>query len=305
MSIKSQPLLLQPGPDWGALWDEAMRDGAFETAWAINDQVLAARDPATRDDPSRPYHERWIWDGRSLDGQDVLVRCYHGLGDTLQFWRYLAPLAARAASVTVEVQPELIPLLAGLYRLIPFQPDAPTAAACDVEIMELGHALRLPPPPPHRIAVAPSLLLGSGRRIGLCWAAGGWDPDRSIPLRLLKPLAQFGQLVSLQRGPASDASIPDCGGGMDILQTARIIRALDMVVTVDTMVAHLSALVGTPTSVLLKHHADWRWGRQGSPWYDQHALFRQPSPGAWEAAVAALTHAPLSGNPEGIPGFVA
>lgn len=280
-----------------------MRDGDFPTAWAVNDAVLRTADPATRDDAARPYHERWVWDGRPLDGRDVLVRCYHGLGDTLQFWRYLAPLRARAASVTVEVQPELVALLrddrmpkrippyaVGGMKLSPFQPSRPTPSRWDVEIMELGHALRLPPPPPIVLDVEPWPIEAPGLLIGVCWAAGGGDAGRSMPLRLLLPLAAHGTLVSLQRGPAAACAglLDPTGGSLDILDTARMIRALDLVVTVDTMVAHLAAAVGTPTMVLLQAQADWRWGRATSPWYRAHRLFRQPQPGDWDGAVRAL-----------------
>src|SRR5690242_16871168 len=92
----------------------AMRRGDFAAAWRINDAVLAARDPRGRDDPRLPYHLRWVWDGRSVWDRHVLVRCYHGLGDTLQFARYLPALRARARSVTLECQPPLLPLLASL-----------------------------------------------------------------------------------------------------------------------------------------------------------------------------------------------
>ncbi len=287
----THPLLLQPASRWGTLWDAAMRGGDFENAWTISDQVLASRDPTTRDDPALPYHQRWVWDGRPLDGQDVLVRCYHGLGDTLQFWRYLPVLAQRAASVTVEVQPALIPLLNGPYQLIPFRPEAPAPFRCDIEIMELSHALRLPPPPPEPLDLNPLPRPAPGRLIGVCWAAGDWDRERSVPLDLLRPLARYGALVSLQRGPANDTSVLDpTGGSMDALDTARLICGLDLVVTVDTMVAHLAGLTRTPTYVLLKHAADWRWGRDVSPWYPRHQLFRQPGLGAWELAVRPLMH---------------
>src|SRR5437588_870889 len=108
-----------------------------------------AGDPRTRDDASLPYHMRWVWDGRPFENRHVLVRCYHGLGDTLQFARYLPRLASMTASLTVETQPQLIPLLRGLannIQFIPFRPEAPAPPAeCDIEIMELAFALRAPP----------------------------------------------------------------------------------------------------------------------------------------------------------------
>ena len=157
----------------GELWHEAMRAGDFETAWTANDCVLAGRDPAKANDPSLPYHLRWVWDGRPFDGRDALVRCYHGLGDTLQFCRYLGPLRRRVRSLAVEVQPALLPLLgtlAGPDRLIPFREDAPAPrSACDLEIMELAHALRLRPSPEPYLALPTPPRAGPGLNVGLCW----------------------------------------------------------------------------------------------------------------------------------------
>ena len=125
-----------------------MRAGRHAAAWAMQMAAIAARDPATRDDPALPYHLRWVWDGRPFDDRDVLVRCYHGLGDTLQFARYLPALAARARSVTVEAQARLVPLLAQMagMTVVPFDVDRPHRPSdCDIEITELPLALRLAP----------------------------------------------------------------------------------------------------------------------------------------------------------------
>ena len=294
------PLLTQPRPsfdqshddddDPGTRWLSAMHRGNFAAAWDVSDAVLAARDPATRNDPAAPYHKRWVWDGRPLRGQ-VLVRCYHGLGDTLQFWRYL-PALSRQASVTVEVQPELIPLLAGRVRLIPFDPARPTKAACDIEIMELAHALRLAPPPAPYLHAVPLPLPLPRPVIGVCWAAGGWDPGRDAGWPALAALGRAGSVVSLQRGPAAaGATWPDpLTGSMALANMARLLTALDHVVTVDTMVAHLAGALGCPTSILLKHDSDWRWarGRSTSPWYPAARLYRQTTPGDWSVPVARL-----------------
>ena len=290
------PMLAQPQTsditgNPGQAWDAAMRQGDFRAAWAVSDAVLAARDPATRDDPRLPYHERWVWDGRPFDGQRVLVRCYHGLGDTLQFCRFLPALRARAGHVTLEAQAELVPLLSalpGIDRLHPFDPSHPLPPSeCGIEIMELCHALRQEPGTAPYLHAEP---LGPGG-LGLCWAAGGWDAARSLDAALLRPLARPG-LVSLQRGAAAcqatmlGATDP-LHGSMDILQVARLIAGLDAVVTVDTMVAHLAGALGRPTFVLLKHMPDWRWG-EPCPWYALARTIRQPSPGDWRGAVAQL-----------------
>ena len=280
-----------------------MRAGAFEAAWAVGDAVLRARDPATRDDPALPYHLRWVWDGRPPDGRQVLVRCYHGLGDTLQFCRYLPALRRRAAHVMLEAQPELLPVLRGLPgadRLIPFRPDAPARPSeCDIEVMELAHALHLPPDGAAYLRAEPMSRPAEGLLVGLCWQAGGWDPGRSVPLRALAPLGQAPgvQLVSLQRGPGmAELADPDTPAVLDIgdrsadvATVARWLATLDLVVTVDTMVAHLAGALGRPTWLLLKAEADWRWmtGRR-SQWYDSVRLYRQARPGQWAEPLARV-----------------
>lgn len=305
------PLLTQPRPapdasqvgDPAGAWLSAMYRGDWEAAWAVNDAVLAARDPATRDDARRPYHERWLWDGRPLRGR-VLVRCYHGLGDTLQFWRYVAPLAAQA-DVSVEVQPELIPLLSGRVPLIPFNPAHPVAPRHDVEIMELAHALRLPPTPTPYLHATPLPLDLPRPVIGVCWAAGGWDEARSVPWPWLTALGHVGSVVSLQRGGDPAAPWPDpLAGSMDVAATARLLMTCDHVVTVDTMIAHLAGALGRPISVLLRADADWRWMRErdDSPWYAATRLYRQPVPGDWATPVARLIY-DLAGNSAGYGGL--
>jgi hypothetical protein len=274
---------------------EAMRRGDLQRAWAIADGVLAGRDPATRDDPARPYHERWVWDGRSLAGRDVVVRCYHGLGDTLQFARYLPALRARAASVTLEVQPELHSLLAaapGADRVVPFNVDAPIPASHDIEIMELQHALRLPATAASTLQISPTPAPGAA--IGVCWQAGAWQPSRSIPLDLLRPLLPEGA-VSLQRG---EVGMPDpLAGCMDVRVTAGLVASLACVITVDTMIAHLAGALGRPVYLLLKADADWRWGSgDRTPWYPATRIYRQAVPGDWSEPLARLADALRAGG---------
>ena len=272
----------------GAEWFAAMGEGDFPRAWAASDCVLAARPPAERDDAGQPYHLRWVWDGSALAGQGVLVRCYHGLGDTLQFCRFLPALRRRAARVTLEVQPALIPLmrlLGAADRIVAFDPAAPRPPdSCDIEIMELCHALRLAPEPlPYLEIPKDGQDSGSGLRVGLCWQAqAGWRPDRSMPRAALDVLPWRGvRWQSLQKGAAADGMAP-CPSA--VLDTARVIAGLDLVVTVDTMVAHLAGAIGVPVWLLLDASPDWRWlagGREGSPWYRGIRKYRQTAPGDW------------------------
>ena len=185
--------------------------------------------------------------------------------------------------MTLEVQPELHPLLAQAPGIGPRHPlrhnAAPIPATAAIEIMELQHALRHPPGNGHFLSI-PALTTGG---VGVCWQAGGWDPARSIPLDQLRPVLPPGA-VSLQRGATG---LPDpLAGSMDIALTARLIAGLDCVVTVDTMIAHLAGALGRPVHLLLKADADWRWGREHrTAWYPQTRIHRQHRAGDWTAAL--------------------
>src|SRR3546814_14579055 len=91
--------------DHMADWAAAMRAGDHAAAWAISERELQRRDPARRDDQALPYHQRWVWDGRPYEGRHCLVRCYQGLGDSIQFARFLPILQARAASLPGGMKP--------------------------------------------------------------------------------------------------------------------------------------------------------------------------------------------------------
>lgn len=275
-------------------WAQAMRRSDHAAAWAISERQAALRPARQRDDPALPYHLRWVWDLRPFDGCHVLVRCYHGLGDSIQFLRFLPLLRRRAASVTLEIQPALMPLLAGgdwADRIVPFDEARPLPPAeCDMEIMELSFALRAAPtlcPAPY-LRVEPAKAARGA--IGLCWQAGGWDPGRSVPPGLLARLCEARDCVALVPGP-SPLPVRNPHGSPDALvDTARLIAGCALVITVDTMVAHLAGALGRPVWLLLKHEPDWRWtpctGR--SEWYPAMRLYAQPAPGDWAGVIAEV-----------------
>lgn len=283
------------------LWMCAMLRGDFAAAWRLSDAVLRRRRGRRAD--HLPRHLRWVWDGTPLAGRRVLVRCNHGLGDTLQFARLIPALARIARHVTLEAQPALLPLLAsvpGLRALVPL--DAPVPP-CDVEIelMEVAHALRLtlerlPGNVPYLAAPSTARAAGAGGgfRLGVVWAAGAWRPERSVPFAFIERLAALPgvQLVSLQHGPAAGdversalrARIETpATDEQSVVETAALIKRLDLVLTVDTMVAHLAGALAAPVWTLLHAEADWRWmlERRDSPWYPTMRLFRQQRMGVW------------------------
>lgn len=284
----------------GAAWRSAMLRGDFESAWALNDAYLERHDIVPADDPRLPYHLRRVWDGCRPEGRDVLVRCYHGLGDTLQFVRYLLALRQRVASLTLEVQAPLVPLLRefpAVDRLVAFDPAAPLPPSpCDLEIMELAHALRIHPaalPPPYLHAAPAALPAAAGLVIGLCWQSGDWDLRRSVPLDMLAPAvsAPRRRFVRLHPdnacAPLTFINASERLGS--ILTTAGLVAACDVVVSVDTMVAHLAGAMGRPVLLLLRRDADWRWGTgERCAWYPRTLLLRQEVEGEWSAPLAAL-----------------
>jgi hypothetical protein len=238
----------------------------------------------------------------------VLVRCYHGLGDTLQFARYLPMLRAHAAEVTLWAQPALLPLLRtaeGVDGLLPLHDGTPDVAYdADVEIMELAHVFRttrhtIPARVPYLRAPRANLVRDGGVHVGVAWSCGGWNAEtRTLPCPLLAPLAAIPgvTLHALQRGPAVDEWPPEFGpvsGSDDVLTAAGVMRALDLVLTVDSFPAHLAGALGVPVWTLLHADCDWRWMAAGarSPWYPTMRLFRQPEPGAWEPVIEAVATA--------------
>jgi hypothetical protein len=284
-----------------AAWLAAMRRGNFAVAWEISDRVLA-RGVAEGPCWASPRHEQSVWDGRRLESHHrVLVRCYHGLGDTIQFARFLPLLAQRVRELIVWAQPPLIPLLATMPdvgRLLPLHDGAPGVDYdVDIEIMEIPHVLRttlasLQAEVPY-LHVPEAPRLSDRCCLGVVAQSGVWDPHRSVPPDLLAALGRLPgvALFSLQPGGSIPGAVD--ASDEDLLVTAARVRALDLVVTVDTLMAHLAGALGVPTWTLLQADADWRWmaDRDDSPWYPTMRLFRQPRPGAWEPVVASVVEA--------------
>ncbi|HKS10003.1 MAG TPA: hypothetical protein VJS13_10675 [Pyrinomonadaceae bacterium] len=292
------------------LWLDAMRRGDFGAAWKISDALLPAT--RTQDHRAMPRHLQNIWDGRPVAGKRVLVRCYHGLGDTIQFIRYAALLKRIAAQVIVWVQPSLIPLLhgvEGIDQLLPLHDGVPEVEYdVDVELNELPYLFRttienIPAEVPYlHVDPAPLPSTHNQIRVGLIWQSGDWDATRSIPFPVLRPLAQVPGIEwhILQRDAHLanwDGQFGILSGGDNPLDDARIMRALDLVISVDTMTAHLAGALGQQTWTLLPFNADWRWltDRHDSPWYPTMRLFRQKQEKDWREVIDEVSSILSSG----------
>lgn len=286
-------------PDAGepGSWMSLMRSGAFEEAWKLSDRFLKAG--VNRDHISLPRHYQSIWNGDSLVGKRVLVRCYHGLGDTIMFIRYASLLKRIASKVIVWAQPKLINLLKtadGIDSLIPLHDGIPEVEYdADIEIMELPHYFRttlsdipssIPYLHPEPLRFTPE---NNRLNVGLVWKAGDWDASRNIPFNLLKPLFRFDGLnIFILQDNAWEAGWTD-GHGIHpgrctLFEHARIIAGLDLMITVDSMPAHLAGALNVPAWILLPAQADWRWmeNRKDSPWYPSVTLYRQAKLGDWK-----------------------
>lgn len=300
-------------------WMTAMRRGDFEAAWEETDRLEAPRRAQFRGAEGSANGAEYLqWDGTPFDGRVVLVQCEHGLGDTIMFLRFAPMLSERARKVIVRLQPALLSLFDGMPGIDEaldawtVEPAPPHDVA--IECMELAYAFRSTPAtlparvpylPVNRIRAAHPLIT-SGRRgarkIALVWAASDWDTSRSIPLVNWEPLGRItgAEFYSLQQGEAAAAVLAAPFPLTSLSDRTREIRAaaaamleMDLVITVDNMVAHLAGALGRPVWVLLKNEPDWRWMCNGttSPWYPTMRLFRQPTAGDWDGAIAEVVSA--------------
>lgn len=255
------------------------------------------------------------WDGSDIEGKTILIHSEQGFGDTLQFIRYASLVAKQGAKVIVECQKELASLLhsvQGIRRIILHSEPLPDFDVhCPLLSLPLVFKTTLESIPARiPYATADADLVKKWRekiqkdnklKIGLVWSGNPQNKRghyRSCPLDMFAPLGSLKNvaLYSLQKGDAAlQAKNPPEGIGlidyteeiMDFSDTAALVETLDLVVTVDTSVAHLAGALGKPVWTLIHFASDWRWmlNREDSPWYPTMRLFRQPLPGAWESVI--------------------
>lgn len=262
------------------------------------------------------------WDGAPLAGRTILLDCEQGFGDAIQFLRYAPLVAERGGRVVVRCPAELRSLFEGTpgVEAVVGRNQPPPAFDLHCPLPSLPKVFgtnagnipaRMPylQAPADRLAAWKARLAGSPgeRKVGLVWASQSMHrtaPAKSLALEALAPLADVPGLrfFSLQKGDAARQAahpppgmrIDDLGSELaDFSDTAAALANMDLVISVDTAVAHLAGAMARPTWTLLKFAPDWRWllGRDDCPWYPTMRLFRQPRGGDWAAAIEEVAPA--------------
>ncbi len=248
------------------------------------------------------------WTGQPLAGRRILIWDEQGFGDSIQFVRYVPWVSEMGGEILLEVQPQLVRLfetIEGTYEI--FNRGAEISRVdYQVPLINLPDVFcsdpnSVPNSVPY-LKVDPSFVGKSGKvRVGLCWAGNPVhdnDRNRSLQFELFKPLLELTGIdfVGLQIGSHASENIPRIyftdilQDPVDFYETAELVASLDLVITVDTAVAHLTGALGRKLWVLLPFAPDWRWmlSRDSSLWYPNAKLFRQPAPGNWVEPVLKI-----------------
>ena len=307
-AIGIRPDFTEAHHDLAMLW---LLQGKFDKGWAEYESRRMLPQSGRRRFPQP------LWDGSDLGGRTILLHAEQGLGDTLHFIRYTRLVKQHGGQVVVECQPPLERLLtkvAGIDLLVPrgatlpsFDVHAPLLSLPNIFKTAIGTILNDVPylHADDKLVEAWRGELNASRqtfRVGIAWqgnAAFRGDKRRSIALASFAPLSMVPgvSLISLQKGPGTaqltalgkQFPVVDLGSGVDetagaFMDTAAIMKHLDLVICSDSAIAHLAGGLGVPVWVALPTVPDWRWllEREDSPWYPTMRLFRQKELGCWE-----------------------
>ena len=322
-----------------ARWNQALvllALGQFRRGWRLFEQRWNL-DGAWRD---QPQVNAPPWRGETdLRGRRILLFGEQGLGDSIQFCRYIPLLARRGAIVLLSVPEPLVRLmrtLDGVDRVVA-ETEAPPAVdllcplmslplACDTDMDSIpANVPYLHPDPAASAMWLQRLRSLPGPRIGLVWSGNPRrdDPDlnaldsrRSMPLAAMAPIARIPgvSFVSLQKGDAAAQAVTPPRGMVlhdwtgeldDFADTAALVAALDLVITVDTSVVHLAGALGKPVWLLNRFGGCWRWLRErtDSPWYPTLRLFRQHARGDWDGVMTDVAAALMAEIQRAAPGI--
>jgi hypothetical protein len=260
-----------------------------------------------------PARSNLIWDGeKSLSGKHFVIYEEQGLGDIIQFCRYLPLLEQKGANVTFKVKPKLHALLQTMDSNSKLVTSLPEESKIDFEtpLMSLPHLLNtrletIPATNPYLFADQERVQTWGERvstdrfKVGICWQgskSNTMDLGRSFPLSLFEGISRIPnvELISLHKGEGEaqmagiDFDVTTLGHDFDagqdaFLDTAAVMMNCNLIITACTSVAHLAGAIGRPTWIALKQTPDWRWmlDRPDSPWYPTMTLYRQESRGDW------------------------
>jgi tetratricopeptide (TPR) repeat protein len=314
----TRALALEPGFDF-ARWNHALAllaAGRYRDGWRAYDARLSIAQFRPPEMPPQPR-----WDGDTRPGLRLLVLAEQGLGDTLQFIRYARTLAEREVVVTAAVPDKLRALVATVPGVAAVSGHAAPWPAVDawIPLLSLPGLLDVTPTAP--AIAAPYLAVDAARRqaatravhavasgrttMGLAWAGARHntnDRRRSMPLARLAPLLVRSDVACFSLQHDDDAEVASTPAARSLHRLpariayddmAALVDVLDLVVTVDTSLAHLAGALDRPAWILLPFAADWRWGVAGdrTPWYASARLFRQPRAGDWDSVVDAVGRA--------------
>ncbi len=309
----TKAILLEP-EHFDARFNRALAylaDGDFEKGWREYEWRFK------RDRWKRVYPHRLAglrWDGTPFPGKTLLVHGEQGFGDTIWFCRYLPMIKALGGKVVFEVRSELMTLMQqafpGIDEFVPMSFDHPPACAYDGYLPLMSSAKlfsttvkTIPADTPYLHVSQKSRkkwamrTKGKGLAVGLVWAAGKTHVhERSCSFKDLLPLldCELARFYGFQKGEDAcqcagiNGRLDNLGAGFETFaDTAGAIDCMDLIISVDTAVAHLAGAMGKPVWVLLPYAADWKWflDREDSPWYPTMRLFRQTRAGDWATVV--------------------
>ena len=291
--------------------------GGYQEGWSDYEWRWQTKEFASR----RPNIKVSTWQGEALSGRHLLVFSEQGMGDAIQFARYLPLLAERGCKVTFAAPAKLVRLLRPSLQPVEIVSELSDLRGVDfqVALMSLPHRFNteltsIPSKVPY-LRAEPELearwkaRLGErGFKIGIAWQGNPGsriDEGRSIALKEFVPLSRISgvRLISLQKHAGLDqlADLPkdieietlgeDFDNGPDaFIDTAAVMNGLDLIITSDTSIAHLAGALGRPTWVALRHVPDWRWllDREDCPWYPTLRLFRQPQRDDWASVFSNI-----------------
>ncbi|MGE4044325.1 MAG: tetratricopeptide repeat protein [Acetobacteraceae bacterium] len=288
--------------------------GDFERGWPEYEYRWTTENLSKR----KPQFMQRLWLGQEdIAGLRVLLHTEQGFGDTIQFCRYATLVAARGATVILGVQPSLRPLMMSLEGPADVVDRMEAMPVFDMHspLLSLPLAFRttratiparvpyLAAPAGHQALWQDRLGPRQGPRIGLVWSGSAThqnDQNRSLALDMLRPILSSGQRFHCLQRELRPADVPGFAMSgniifhghelLDFSDTAALIMQMDLVITVDTSVAHLAGALGRPVWVMLAFAPDWRWMRTGdtSPWYPTMRLFRQSRPNDWQPVIARV-----------------